>query len=149
MSLIQSLCEAGNRKFYLGFLSSQGLATFFPSTDFLCLEAVGVMLEEASSPWGNSELETHIPFQRSLSKCYQKWSHMSLISGQTTVSLMANFRYTFVGWLIYMSQSYMIKNLPNNTAKNLSFIFSKWVLYNCENNAVFLRKIQCQVYPAI
>lgn len=39
-----------NRKFYLCLLNSQGLATFFPSRDFLCLEAVGVMLEEASSP---------------------------------------------------------------------------------------------------
>lgn len=60
-----------------------------------------------------------------------------------------------------MSQSYMIKNPqttllnltweknPKQHYKKLSSIFCKWVLYSCENNAVFLRKAQCQVYPAI
>jgi len=40
--------EVANRKLYLDLLSSQAevLATFFPSTDYFCLAAVGLILQE-------------------------------------------------------------------------------------------------------
>lgn len=81
-------------------------APFFLHTVYSYLAAVGAILKK--------ELLAHkkilkwklTSLFREISKCHQKWVHVYRISGQMTTSLTANFRFTFVGWLIYTSILY-------------------------------------------